>query len=187
MAELVYLVAVSLDGYIAGPDHQYDTFATEGDHMQDLFDNYPDALPTHFAEHMGLDQSRGRFGAVVMGADTYAMGLPNVTSPYRHLDQYVFTHRDHEPAENVTFTDDDPVAVVRRLKERDTGDIWLCGGSNLAGQLVDEIDRLVLKRHPVVLGAGKPLFAMSYRPARFTQVASRDFTTSVTVSEFVRA
>ncbi|GED96209.1 dihydrofolate reductase family protein [Gordonia crocea] len=185
MSELIYLVAVSLDGFIAGPDHQFSEFATEGDHMDDLFERYPDALPTQLAAHLGLDQAAGRFSAVVMGAQTYAMGLPETTSPYPHLDQFVFSHRDHAPAENVTFTDEEPSDVVRRLKSKDVGDVWLCGGSNLAGQLADEIDRVIVKRHPVVFGAGRPLFAGEYRPIRFERLATRSFTSSVEVTEFV--
>jgi dihydrofolate reductase len=34
----------------------------------------------------------------------------------------------------------------------------LCGGARLAGALYDEIDELVLKVNPVVLGTGTPLF-----------------------------
>ena len=33
MRELVYYVAVSIDGYIAAPDGSYDAFPVEGDHM----------------------------------------------------------------------------------------------------------------------------------------------------------
>ena len=40
-----------------------------------------------------------------------------------------------------------------------TAGVWLCGGSTLAGALFDEIDRLVLKVNPILLGAGLPLFA----------------------------
>jgi hypothetical protein len=33
MRSLTYYIAVSLDGYIAGPDGQFDAFLAEGDHM----------------------------------------------------------------------------------------------------------------------------------------------------------
>src|SRR5699024_349811 len=61
MRELVYYVAVSLDGYIAGPAHQFDAFLVEGDHMEAITAEFPDAIPTDIAAHLGIDQSGGRF------------------------------------------------------------------------------------------------------------------------------
>ena len=45
--------------------------------------------------------------------------------------------------------------------------IWLCGGATLAGQLVDEIDELVIKRYPVVLGSGVALFRSPFTVTSF--------------------
>lgn len=184
MPALVYYVAVSLDGYIAGPDGQFDAFLMEGDHMDGINQHYPDTIPTAFAGALGIDQSQGPFDTVVMGANTYAMALPDYPSPYQHLDQYVFTHRPYPEADGVTFTDRDPATVVW-LKAREGKDIWLCGGGNLAMQLADEIDRLVLKRQPVFFGAGIPLFTPgSYAPQRFERVRSYDFDTGVSMVEY---
>lgn len=124
MPALVYYVAVSLDGYIAGPDGQFDAFLMEGDHMDGINQHYPDTIPTAFAGALGIDQSQGPFDTVVMGANTYAMALPDYPSPYQHLDQYVFTHRPYPEADGVTFTDRDPATVVREARhgrERTSG------------------------------------------------------------------
>lgn len=161
MRELVYYVAVSLDGYIAGPDGQFDAFSTESDLLATIIQEYPDTIPTHLASQLGIESTGRRFGAAVMGANTHAVGLPDVISPYQHLEQVVFTHRALAPGKNLRATDADPVGVVREMKQRresDGGgaDIWLCGGGNLASQLREEIDRLILKRQPVVFGNGIP-------------------------------
>ena len=97
MRELVYYVAVSIDGYIAGPDGEFDAFLFEGDHAGYITAELPDAIPTHIAGQLGIAQRRERFDTVLMGAATYAIGLPDAPSPYRHLDQYVFTHREIPP------------------------------------------------------------------------------------------
>lgn len=186
MRELVYFVAVTLDGFIAGPGGEFTEFAFEGDHMDPINAEFGDTVPTHLAEHFGIAPS-GRFGTVLMGADTYAVGLPEVRSPYRSLEQIVITHRDYPSAEGVRFVDSDPVALVRELKQESGADIWLCGGGALAGTLRGEIDRLVLKRHPFVYGAGIPLFGTStYAPERIDLVRSIAFDSGVELTEYVR-
>ncbi|GAA1485505.1 dihydrofolate reductase family protein [Brachybacterium fresconis] len=186
MRDLVYYVAVSLDGYISGPQDQFETFLVDGDHMAGITEDFPDAIPTDIAARLGIDQSGGRFSSVVMGARTHSMGLPDMPSPYRHLEQVVFTHRDLEPEENLTVTDADPVEVVREMKRHDGGDIWLCGGANLAAQLRGEIDRLVLKRQPLLFGSGIPLFAPSdYDPVRFDRVSAQDYDSGVSITHYV--
>ncbi|GAA2869558.1 dihydrofolate reductase family protein [Paenarthrobacter ilicis] len=193
MRELVYYVAVSLDGYIAGPDGQFDAFPAEGDHMVAQVERFPDALPTVAAEAMGLDQTQGMFDAVVMGWNTYAVGLPaGMTSPYQHLRQVVFSRSRTEadiPGEhpNLQVTNEAPVDVVRRLKSQQGKSVWLCGGGQLATQLAGEIDRLVLKRSPLLFGDGIPLFAPgTYRPSAFEEISTTTFGSGVVISEYLR-
>ncbi|WP_333619799.1 dihydrofolate reductase family protein [Dietzia sp.] len=193
MRELVYFVAVSVDGYIAGPDDEFGDFVFDGDHMDAINAEFGETVPTHIAEQFGIVQDQGRFGTVLMGANTYGVGLPGAPSPYRHLEQIVFAHRvfDEAAAEGVEFCREAPAGRVRRLKAESTsGDIWLCGGADLAAQLAGEIDRLVLKRHPVLFGAGKPLFAsagpLAYAPERWARVRCAAFDSGVVVEEYVR-
>jgi dihydrofolate reductase len=188
--ELTYFVAVSLDGFIAAPDDTFDAFPVQGDHIDWLFREWPDTLPTVALEPAGLKADGSRFDTVLMGWRTYAAGLPQgVTSPYQHLRQYVFSRQPRDVPDDVHLTDRDPVALVRELKAEPEGTgIWLCGGGRLAAQLVDEIDRFVFKVNPVLLGAGIPLFAeRGYDPRAFTRVASRPFESGVVVNEYVRA
>ncbi|MEO1056312.1 MAG: dihydrofolate reductase, partial [Actinomycetota bacterium] len=64
--------------------------------------------------------------------------------------------------------------VVREMKSADGLGIWLCGGGVLAGHLIDEIDELIIKRQPMVLGDGHPMFAGSYQPTAFDLVDRHD-------------
>ena len=98
-----------------------------------------------------------------------------VTNPYAPLDEYVATRSGATPPEGVTYTAD-PVATVRELKQRDGLGIYLCGGGQLAGSLLPEIDRLILKRYPLVLGYGIRLFGNADATvAPFTFVGCRTF------------
>lgn len=189
MRELVYYVAVSLDGYIAGPDGQFDGFPVEGDHMQAITETYADTLPTHVADALGIERTNPMFDTVLMGWNTYAVGLPlGVRSPYRHLRQIVFSRTRRAEADDVETRGDDPVAVVRALKSEPGRSLWLCGGGALASTLAGEIDRLVLKRNPVLFGSGVPLFTPGpYAPERFEEVATTAFRSGVVISEYARA
>lgn len=185
MRELVYYVAVTLDGFIAGPNGEFDAFLIEGDHMDGINQRFADTLPTVAAEALGIEQNRETFDTVLMGWNTYAVG--GLASPYAHLRQIVFSRSQSATGENLEVTADDPVEVVRRLKHEDGAAIWLCGGGALAATLAEEIDRLVLKRQPLLFGSGIPLFGdRPYHPERFDAVETTAYETGVVVTELVR-
>lgn len=188
MRELVYYVAVSLDGKIAAPDHTFADFIFDGDHMELIVRDYADTLPGPALEALDVTPPSTRFDTVLMGWNTYRVG--GLDSPYPHLRQYVFTRTrtvEQAPA-GVTFTAHDPVTLVRRLKENDGAGIWLCGGGQLASALVGQIDRLIVKVNPVLFGSGIPLFADDgYQARAFNLVASTPCRSGVIVNEYVRA
>lgn len=164
MPELTYFVAASIDGHIAGPDGDFSAFPVTGDHIEMLVDDWTDTLPGAALTALGRSAPLTRFDTVLMGWQTYASGFPfGVYDPYPHLRQVVFTHDPERSVDGdpgaVEFTNEQPDDVVRRLKAAEGVGIWLCGGGALAGQLVDEIDVLVVKVNPFVFGAGIPLFA----------------------------
>ncbi|MGY1593842.1 dihydrofolate reductase family protein [Geodermatophilus sp. SYSU D00708] len=170
MRDLVYYIGLSLDGFIAGPDDQVDFYPASEPYQQWMATEFADALPTHVRRHLGIDATLNRrFDTVVMGRRTYEPALQlGVTSPYAHLRQFVVSRTLESRDPRVTVVRDDPVAAVRALKQEETGfDVYLAGGGRLAGQLLDEIDRLVVKYYPVVAGAGRTAFGDRFAPTRF--------------------
>lgn len=188
MRELVYYVAVSLDGRIAAPDDTFDAFPVVGDHIDMILRDWTDTLPQIGLDALGLEADGSRFGAVVMGWNTYAAGLSATDDPYPHLDQHVLTrtHLDADVPASISLTDRDPVELVRELKQGDGADVWLAGGGLLASQLINEIDRLVLKVNPIVLGDGKSLFSGPYDARSFGLVDSTRYDSGVVINEYVR-
>ncbi|GAA3127759.1 dihydrofolate reductase family protein [Planomonospora alba] len=196
MRKLVYYVGVSLDGYIAGPGGEFDFYFDCGpadrsaepmdDMMAWITAEYPDTVPTHLRAQIGLDAPNRRFDTVLMGRGTYQVDTA-VTSPYRHLKQYVVSTTIpgiDEPG--VELVSGDPLALVRRLKKEGGMDIWLCGGGRLAGSLLPEIDELIVKSYPVVAGAGLPMVAGEFDPTHFVPTRSRSFGNGATVTWFTR-
>ncbi|GAA1055027.1 deaminase [Agromyces luteolus] len=178
MRQLIYYISLSIDGFIAGPDDEVDFFPGSDEYMTWMVGDYGDALPGAFREKFGIaDVAPSRFDTIVMGRRTYDPALQvGVTSPYPHLRQYVVSRSLERPDPAVTVVADDVVATVRALKAEDsTLDIYLAGGGRLAGQLLDEIDGLVIKRYPVVAGAGLPAFGPDFAPTQFSLDAVRSF------------
>lgn len=188
MRDLVYYVAVSLDGFIADPEGGFDAFLAEGDHMTVLFDEYADALPAHVLDAVGITPPGTQFDTVIMGWNTLAPALAaGIASPYPHLHQVVASRseRAHDPA--ITTTSD-PLFAVRKLKRAEGKSIWLCGGGEVAGSLLPEIDRLILKRNPITFGSGISLFGDApYEPRAFTLSRTRTFDSGVTIEEYTAA
>ncbi|WP_441245081.1 dihydrofolate reductase family protein [Kitasatospora sp. McL0602] len=180
MRKLTYFVGVSIDGYIAAPDGTFgfiDAHVTE-DYIPYLAGEFPDALPAPARAAFGVAETPNtHFDTVLMGRGTYGPGLAvGLTNPYPHLRQIVLSRTlPTSPDPAVEVTAEDPVTLVRKLKQEDGLGIWLCGGGGLAGQLLPEIDELIIKQYPVVAGAGIPLFRADFAPHTFELTGSRVF------------
>ena len=153
MRSILYDVAVSIDGFIAGPGNTpaetIQHFVGEGEHVAD----YQARLQTCDTALMG--RSTYEFG--------YAFGLEPGRAAYPHMQNIVFSASMREPQKrdaNFTLVRSDTLGFVRELRAQDGGDIYLCGGGELAGNLLRAglIQRLVLKLNPIVLGSGIRLF-----------------------------
>ena len=191
MRNLVYYVAVSLDGFIAGPHGEFDFYPMCDDMSSWINERYPETVPTQMRENAGvpIDTPNRTWDTVLMGRGAYEPGLAAGTaSPYHHLKQYVFS-RTLAPVDDpqVEIVDTDPVELVRKLKAQEGLDIWLCGGGNLAGQLIGEIDRLIFKSYPVLAGDGIPALSGNFAPTQFTVTRRREFSNGAQVTWFDRA
>src|SRR5687767_3719816 len=139
---LRYQVAVSLDGFTAGPKGEYDWIV--GDPAIDF-----KAL---LAE----------FDAAVMGRKTYELvkTMEGDDDALAGMEAIAFS-RTLKPTtlRGVRLTNEDPVAVVKALKKKKGKDIWLFGGGALFRTLLDAglVDTVEIAVMPVLLGEGIPL------------------------------
>jgi dihydrofolate reductase len=138
-----YYVATSVDGFIARADGSFDCFPTEGEHIAAYIESLAD------------------FDTVLMGRKTYDVGLRfGVTNPYPSMKALVFSRTlETSPDPNVELVRGDPAERVRGLRAEPGGNIYLCGGGELAGLLLRAglVDELTIKLNPLVLGEGIPL------------------------------
>ncbi|MFI8960893.1 dihydrofolate reductase family protein [Streptomyces sp. NPDC053493] len=192
MRKLTYYVACSLDGFIGDPKGDASSMLAFLDEEYGAFMNseYPETIPTAFRKAWGLEGvANKRFDTVIQGLGSYRLALDTgVTSPYAHLREFVATRSLTEsPDPNVELISEDLVGRVRALKAEDSPlGIWLCGGSTVAGELVDEIDELVIKSYPQVYGSGMPMFGAGFTPRDFTLDEMRSFGNGVVVRTYTR-
>jgi dihydrofolate reductase len=145
MRRLRYGVATSLDGFIAGPNGEYDWIV-------------PD--PT-----MDWAALWSQFDALLMGRRTYEIALTrrNLFSESGH--QWIVVSGTLKPEDNpgITILSSGIAEAVAALKAQ-TGpqppkDIWLFGGGILFRSMLDAglVDAIDLSVMPVLLGSGIPL------------------------------
>jgi dihydrofolate reductase len=152
---LRYQVAVSLDGFIAGPNGEADWIVMD--------------------PSIDFGALFKQFDTAVMGRKTYeamtAQGGGGGAMP--GLEVVVFSRT--LPAftqQGLQIVNGDPREVVSALKAKPGRDIWLFGGGGLFRSLLDArlVDTVELAVMPVLLGSGVPLLP----PGRRTKLVLAD-------------
>lgn len=147
MHPIIYDVAVSLDGFICGPEGDISKFAHEGA----VVDDYMARLAGYSTALMG--RSTYEFG--------YRFGMTEGQNPYAHMKTHVFGSSLTLPkTAEVTVESTLSPERIRELQRASSGPVYLCGGGAFAGALLrlGLIDQLILKRAPILLGDGVKLF-----------------------------
>ncbi|MFD5428373.1 dihydrofolate reductase family protein [Streptomyces sp. NPDC127084] len=192
MRKLTYFIACSIDGYIGDPKGDASSmFAfVDAEFLEYLKTEYPETVSAEGRRLLGLDGLENvHFDTVIQGRGSYQLGLDaGMTSPYGHLREYVASRTlEVSPDPNVRILSGDLAAAVRELKAEDGGlGIWLCGGSEVAGELIDEIDELVIKTYPQVYGSGMPMFGSGFTLTDFTLDMVRAFGNGAVVRKYTR-
>ncbi len=150
----IYYTAVSLDGYIADPDHSLDWLFQFGDGDESSF-------PTFIRD----------VGAIAMGSGTYEWLLRNhvyqdPAAPKawpQEQPTWVFTSRSLRvvPGADVRFVRGDVAPVHAEMREAAAGkNLWVAGGGDLAAQFHDQglLDEIIVTIAPVILTSGSRLF-----------------------------
>jgi dihydrofolate reductase len=141
MSKVILFIATSLDGYIAGPHGEIDWLFHDADYGYTAFFNSVQAL--------------------VMGRKSYELSLSFGEWPYGDKPVYVFTRQTPPVDARVHFVAGDAAALIAGLRAQGIQNIWLVGGGALVSTFLQEglIDEFVISVHPLLLGAGIPLFA----------------------------
>jgi dihydrofolate reductase len=161
MRKIILNLALSLDGYIEGPQGEYDWCFTDQDY--------------------GMTDFLGRVDALLMGRGSFEVMQRDGLGLFADKTWYVFSKSLPEVPPGVHQIRDDWEARVRTLRAQPGGDLWLFGGADLTAQFLRAglVDELLLSIHPVLLGAGKPLFSQTHPREWFDLLAARSYETGL--------
>lgn len=168
MRKVLYSVAASLDGYIAGPDGEFDWIPMDPEMDWTAFMN--------------------RFDTILMGRRTYeiaaaqqsAASLPNMPT-------YVFSRtlrsEDHP---DVHIISEDAASVVNELREAEGKDIWLMGGGVLFRSLLEAglVDGVEVGVVPVLLGQGLPLLPSMPSSTSLTLTDTKTYPSGIVILSY---
>lgn len=166
MRRLRYQVACSVDGFIAGPDDEFDWIVPEP-----MFD---------------FESLYSQFDTLLMGRRTYE--LVRASGEMFPGKQLIVASRSLRAAEHpgIEIVSDQLEARIRQLRSEPGLDIWLYGGGQLFSEalkwnLVDTVEPALI---PVLLGGGIPMLPSPAVRQRLKLVGSRSYPGGMILLEY---
>lgn len=151
MRKIILDLAITLDGFIEGPNGEVDWCILDDD-MD--FEGFLASIDTIFYGRVSYDMW-GNYKPSADASETELALWQGVDSKKK----VVFSSQERQDR-SATFITSDIAANVSEIKQQDGKDIWLYGGAKLITTFnqLGLIDIYRISVHPTILGAGKPLF-----------------------------
>ncbi len=166
-------IGTSLDGFIA---------RVNGD---------IDFLPPGGGEPHGYEEFIATVDALVIGRKTFETVLRFDTWPYGEKPVFVLSTCTLDPAPLgavVERLSGDPAEIVSQLDARGIRHAYVDGGITIQRFLqAGLIQRLIITRVPVLIGAGIPLFGALQRDIALRHVGTRQYASGLVQSEYMVA
>ncbi len=163
-------VGVSLDGFVARPGGELDF------------------LPAGGGEPHGYVEFIASVDALVIGRNTYETVLAFEEWPYGNKPVFALSTHALPPAPAsavVKSLSGEPADIVRELEARGFRHIYVDGGITIQRFLrAGVIQRIIITRVPVLIGAGIPLFGPLQHDIALKHLATRSYASGLISSEY---
>jgi dihydrofolate reductase len=155
---IVYYAAMSLDGRIAGPEHDLAFLQTLAGGP----------------EGYGYDEFIAGIDGLVVGASSWDF-MKDYEWAYGERPVWVLTHREDVPAvegADMHVFSGDVDELIAELEAAGLEHVWVIGGGNVVGQFlaVDRVDELIVTVAPTFVGRGPALADGEFPLRRFRLV-----------------
>lgn len=164
MRKVILSLAVTLDGFIEGPNGEYDWCFTDQDY--------------------GITELVNRVDTIFMGRRTYElmMKMNDIgIEGFSKLKNYVFSTTLEKVSDEAILIKKNSKAEIERIKNEEGKDIWLFGGAGLTASLISLglVDEISLAVHPILLGRGTPLFRDIQNRVKLKLTDSKTYSTGL--------
>jgi dihydrofolate reductase len=151
MRKVILDLAISLDGFIEGPNGEIDWCIMEEE--MDIL-GFLSKIDSIFYGRKSYDLW-GEFDPM----ETQNPSEKELWESIHQKNKFVFS-RSKEESGKYTLISENIKETVQSIKSKDGKDIWLYGGASLIKTFIEEnlIDVYQLSVHPIALGSGLPLF-----------------------------
>ena len=166
MINLIYYVAMSVDGFIADKNGSV---------------AWLEKLPPSDSDY-GYGRLLSNTDALIMGRKTYEQVISFGEWPYADKLTWVMTSQPLvSDRDDVIMTHQSPADLITEIGERGLRQIWLVGGGLLAKAFHDQslISETIISVIPYLLGEGVPLFALGARETSLTLTTAETYDSGV--------
>ena len=184
MRRIVLDLAVTVDGFIEGPNGEIDWCIMEEDAgLDSSFRDFLSGTDTIFY---------GRVSYELWGnytpEENAGSAMQEIYDSIHSKTKYVFSTTKQEDDGNAIIISSHIKESVQKIREQPGKDIWLYGGARLITTFVnlDLIDVYRLAVHPVILGSGKPLFQDISQRVNLKLIEARGSQSGVTLLSYQR-
>jgi dihydrofolate reductase len=155
MGKIILDVAVTLDGYISGPNGEIDWIVKDEERdFGDILTEILDGVDAIFYGRVSYD-----LWGNYQPDEKASQKLKESYTLLHTKTKYVFS-KTRKADGKATFINSNIKESILEIKQKVAGDIWLYGGGKLITSIVNLglVDVYKLAVHPVIIGQGIPLF-----------------------------
>jgi dihydrofolate reductase len=185
MRKIIWMMSVSVDGYMEGPNREIDWHMVD-DELHQHFNDQLSAMGA-FLDGRVTHELMAEFWPTADADPASTETMAEFARIWRDMPKFVYSKSIDRADWNTTVVREVVPEEVMALKAQPGGDLAL-GGADLASTFMrhDLIDEFRIYVHPVVIGRGRPMFTPSDVEFHLRFVEARTFGNGLVLLRYER-